>query len=439
MNNRCCTRLSVAFALNLLLGALPAAALPATQSAAQSGSKAGDQPDRIILTVTETPQNSAAVTWRSAPGTAGLAQILRASGSPNPEASATETAARTEPLQGDLPAVCHSVIFDDLEPDTVYTYRVGRPDHWSEWLQFRTASDQPQPFSFIYFGDAQNDIRSRWSRVIRQAVRDAPRASFLVHAGDLVNKGESDPEWHDWFGAASWMNGMVPSLPVPGNHEMVKGGNSRNRLSRHWRPQFTLPQNGPSGLEETCYTIVWQGVRLIALNSNSDRDTQAEWLDEVLRNNREKWTICVFHHPIFSAAKDRDNAELRILWKPVLDRHRVDLVLQGHDHTYARTGLETPTAAGGGGRGETFSGTVYVVSVSGPKMYEVRERPMMVRTAQDTQLYQVVHIDGDRLEFEAFTAAGELYDGFTLTKNPMGINTLTETVPTRDSRIGRLP
>jgi hypothetical protein len=30
---------------------------------------------------------------------------------------------------------------------------------------------------------------------------------------------------------------------------------------------------------------------------------------------------------------------LRGLWKPVFDKYRVDLILQGHDHVYVRTGM----------------------------------------------------------------------------------------------------
>jgi hypothetical protein len=40
----------------------------------------------------------------------------------------------------------------------------------------------------------------------------------------------------------------------------------------------------------------------------------------------------------------------------------------------------------------------------------------MVRVAEDTQLYQVIHIDGMKLTYEARTAIGEVYDAFTLEK-----------------------
>ncbi len=62
---------------------------------------------------------------------------------------------------------------------------------------------------------------------------------------------------------------MVPSLPTPGNHEYraipeVDGENATRRLSVQWRPQFTLPENGPEGLEETVYYMDYQDARIIS-------------------------------------------------------------------------------------------------------------------------------------------------------------------------------
>ncbi len=78
----------------------------------------------------------------------------------------------------------HSVTFNELEPNTLYGYRVGDGEHWSEWFQFKTASTTNDKFSFIYMGDAQNDIFDLWSRTLRMGFQLAPFARFIVHAGD---------------------------------------------------------------------------------------------------------------------------------------------------------------------------------------------------------------------------------------------------------------
>jgi 3',5'-cyclic AMP phosphodiesterase CpdA len=417
-----------------------------TQVLAQTGDPdptlPSSRPDRVILTWSDDPTTTQSVTWRTSTAvTQGVAEITPAEPGPSPEKTATRLDAAMEVLETTSnTAHCHSVTFTGLKPASRYTYRVGDGKTWSEWFQFRTAAAEPSPFSFIYFGDAQTDLRSQWSRVIRGAALEAPKAAFMLHAGDLINRAESDSEWTEWFAAGGWLNGMIPSIPVPGNHEQSPRDADEPQLSRHWRRSFTLPENGPEKLQESCYTLVYQGVRLVALNSNERPQEQAAWLDQVLTNNKESWVICCFHHPLFSTGANRDNRALRETWKPILDKHRVDLVLQGHDHTYGRTGLETPVAGGtnaatGAGVRDAFTGTVYVVSVSGPKMYRLQKHPFMRRQAENTQLFQIIHVNGNQLSFEAFTAAGELYDAFTLTKQPGAVNLLEDRIPETPERL----
>ncbi len=399
------------------------------------------RPDRVILTWVGDPATSQAVTWRtSTEVTKAWAEIAVAEAGPAFAKTAKVVPATSQPLKTNLgEAHYHTTKFEELKPSTKYAYRVGDGENFSEWFQFTTASDKPEPFSFIYFGDAQNDLRSMWSRVIREAYSDAPKARFMIHAGDLVNTAESDGEWGEWFGAGHWLNGMMPSIAVPGNHEMAKLPENKRKLSHHWRPQFAQPENGPKGLEETCFTIVYHNLLVVGLNSNEEIEVQTEWLDKVLAENKSQWVICTFHHPIFSTAKDRDNAKLRAAWKPVLDKYKVDLVLQGHDHTYGRTGLDTPLVTTGNvstgvNKVDAQTGTVYVVSVSGPKMYNLQNQPVMKRSAEDTQLYQIIHIDGASLRYEARTAVGEVYDAFTLQKQAGKINTLVEQTPATPER-----
>ena len=398
-------------------------------------------PDRIILTWTGNPSTSQAVTWRTSTEVKeGLAELAVATSGPEFAKAGSTVKATTQSLTTNLSvAHYHTAEFSDLKPDTKYAYRVGDGVNWSEWFHFTTASDKSDPFSFVYFGDAQNDVRSLWSRVIREAWSDAPKARFMIHAGDLINSAEVDEEWGEWFGAGHWLNAMMPSVAVPGNHEMAKGENNTRRLSHHWRAQFAQPEHGPEGLAETCFTMEYQGVLFIGLNSNEQLEVQRDWLEKVLAENKSQWVVCTFHHPVFSTGKDRDNAKLRETWKPVFDKYKVDLVLQGHDHTYGRTGLDTPLVTTGnvptGVSGvDEKTGTVYVVSVSGPKMYDLQNQPVMKRSAEDTQLYQIIHIDGKTLRFEARTAIGELYDAFTLEKQDGAINRMIDQAPSTPER-----
>ncbi len=400
-------------------------------------------PDRIVLSFHEDPSTSRSINWRtSTEVTEAFVEWAPADAGPLFVRQAQRLVAKSEALTTDLSeAHFHSAVLTGLEPGAWYAYRVGDGTNWSEWLQFQTTPADQKAFSFIYVGDAQNNLRSMWSRVIRQAYRDAPEAAFILHAGDLVNRPESDGEWGEWFGAGAWLNAMTPQVAVPGNHEYLRGEDGQRRVSHHWRPSFNFPQNGPVGLEESCYTFVYNNMRFIGLDSNNRLEEQAEWLEQVLSKNESRWVVCSFHHPVYSTGKNRDNPQLRQVWKPIFDKYRVDLVLTGHDHTYGRTGFDVPPVLTmqigdqavpvqqaaepenvpvGVQAVEPTFGTVYVVSVSGPKMYDHSRADFMKRKAEDTQLYQVITIDGDQLRFTAKTAIGEDYDAFELHKQAEG-------------------
>ena len=386
---------------------------------------ASENPDRVILTFNGDPAHTQAVSWRTDESvTEPAAQILADDASSSYASTAKTVKASSTTLEsGGIKMVYHTSTFEGLEPDHAYLYRVGSKTRWSEWFQFRTASVTAKPFSFIYFGDAQNDIKSMWSRVIRKAYAAAPDARFIVHAGDLTGSGNSDGEWADWFEAGGWINSSIPSVPAAGNHEYpdkASNKDEKDTCTPYWKAQFALPNNGPDDLKGYAYYFDYQGVRVIALASLEKHVEQAAWLKQVLTSNPCKWTVVTFHHPVFSSAKGRDNVEVRENWKPLFDQYHVDLVLSGHDHVYGRSKLET------GAKGNS---PTYITSVSGPKMYVLEKREWMIRAGEQTQLFQVISINGDRLKFEARTATGELYDAFQLTKRSDGNTYLKELLP----------
>ena len=406
---------------------------------------ASPDPDRIVLTWSGNPARTQAVSWRTDYSVVvGYAEIALADPSSRFDLKAKRFQAATQSLdigQHDqnvsVVTHFHSVVFEGLSPDTLYAYRVGDGGElWSEWLQFRTASTRNEPVEFLYFGDAQNAVLSHWSRIMRAAFQKAPNADFSIHAGDLINRAHRDQEWAEWFKAGGWIHAMIPSILVPGNHEYdeLTDAEQEKRLSLQWGPQFELPryEDLPDSLEETVYYIDYQGVRIVALNSNREIEAQTKWLKKVLSRNPNRWTVLTFHHPIFSSGDGRDNTRNRDSWKPIIEKHDVDLVLQGHDHTYARGHvpirmMDTDS--------DSEIGPVYINSVSGPKMYEFMEggwdvyRPegvVLDRRAENTQFFQVIGIEGMSLVYKAYMANGELYDAFELRKKKDGSRSLRD-------------
>ena len=392
-------------------------------------------PDRTILTFHGDPATSRAVTWRTdSTVSKAFAQIALATENSKFTVHAKTLEAKTESFnlglyKSNVPLKVHyhSVIFEDLEADKLYAYRVGDGDkNWSEWIQFRTAKSTYAKTKLVYFGDAQNDVLEHWSRLIRMAYQTAPDASFVIHAGDLINEAHRDVEWAEWYKAGGFIHAQWTAVPVAGNHEFrsLEDGKPRE-LSIQWRPQFTLPveENIKSILHETVYTVDYQDVRVIVLNSNNQLADQTEYLENQLKNSTAKWHIVTCHHSVFSPAKGRDFEFARKNWKPILDKYKVDLVLNGHDHTYARGHVPLRTSDGNSGNG---LGTVYVTSVSGPKQYQLDPEQLKLyapdgyipnKTAEQTQFFQVITIEGNELTYVAYTATGEEYDRAVIRKN----------------------
>src|SRR5690606_29223040 len=303
------------------------------------------------------------------------------------------------------------------------------------WQQLRTGGRPGTPLTLLYFGDTQNKNASLTTRVAREALRHAPDARLAVYAGDLVSggDGEDDNEWGEWFDAARPVASGMLVAPAAGNHEYFEEfedtPQERRVLGAHWPVGFGLPGNGAPGAEATSYWFDVQDVRVLVLDGTSALDlgtaeAQARWLDGLLAGNPRAWSIVVVHQPMFSPRQDRDNALLREHVLPVLERRRVDLVLQGHDHVYGRRGgLRAGQAA-----------PQYLVSVAGAKQYRLspEARATMAPVAEDTQLFQVIRIDGARLRYESRTATGRLYDAFELVREGRA----TRLVEQADGRIG---
>ncbi len=375
-------------------------------------------PSRVILTWSGDPSTTQNVTWR----TGALLDVARAEIAPmtaNPDFAGdakpvTATITRVE-LPGRLAAGHYQASFTGLKPDSQYCYRVGNGKIWSAWHVFRTATSAVGPFKFLYIGDAQNDIKSLWSRAIRVAYQKAPDARFVAMAGDLVAEGYDDRLWGELSEGFGFLSTSMPLLPAPGNHDLHQADKSSSyKASPPWRQHFALPHNGPMGIDELdqqAYYVDYQGVRFVVVDANSFdssekakpagreriRDAQIAWLENTLKNNPNKWTVVIQHQPVFPIAHGRGFPEMEKLLAPLYEKYKVALVLQGHDHSYGRM---------------QKNGVTYIISVSGPKMYELDSIHLakMAKTATDKQMFQVVDVTATRLSLKAYAIDGQLVD-----------------------------
>ncbi|MDO8910009.1 MAG: metallophosphoesterase family protein [Pseudohongiella sp.] len=396
-------------------------------------------PDRIILLPGTQGELSYQVSWRTDESVAiAEAEIVLSGNSPALSVDAKTVRGNTQALSaGNGLAHHHAVEFSQLASNTLYAYRVKGAGVWSEWFQFRTPDiETPFPFEVLYFGDAQNSVKSLFSRVVRQAVLSTRNPALMIHAGDMIDRmGNQDYNWGEWFDALDWVAPSLLQLPVAGNHEYNETTLPPQRVPQ-WDAQFVSADNGPVGFGQTVFYSDYQKVRFVVLDSTRaihDENAaiaQAGWLAKVLSDNDSLWTVVIYHHPMVSVSHGIPNPILTRHWQPLFDQYGVDLVLQGHDHVYGR-GTLTNT-------GNQSLGPVYIVSVAGPKMNLVSRAATeaLSVTGEDVQLYQSIRFSGSQLSFESRTAAGDIYDSFQLSRLADGTKELIDATSTRQGLKG---
>jgi predicted MPP superfamily phosphohydrolase len=378
-------------------------------------------PDRIILNAGANAKTEVGVNWRTdTTVNTSYLEYVKEDDAPKFWRNSISLKANTSLLDGsditlsNIKAHFHSVSIKGLEPGVTYIYRVGSENAWSEWFQFKTVHQTNGNLKILFIGDVQNNIYDLGSRLIRQAYKQNGDSDLIIYSGDLINYAHKDVEWEEWFKMGGFIHASVPSVMTPGNHEYnfrnSEDEKANNRvLSAQWKPQFTLPENGPEELKESAYYIDYDQLKVICINSNVKSKNQWVWLDKVLSENQKKWTILFFHHPVFPTVIGRTFSESQEYLQPLLTKYKIDLVLTGHDHAYSR----------GVSKDVPFS--VFVVSVSGGKMYNMNKGweaygGIRQRSGENVQLYQVINLSTNVLSFTTYTATGKIYDQFQIKK-----------------------
>jgi 3',5'-cyclic AMP phosphodiesterase CpdA len=147
------------------------------------------------------------------------------------------------------------------------------------------------------------------------------------------------------------------------------------------------------------YTFKKGNVRFFALDSNHMDPEQLQWLEQELRESREHWKICFFHHPLYSDGRSHGpDLDLRAVLEPLFERYEVNLVLSGHDHVYERI--------------KPQHGVDYFVLGNAGQLRRHGLRPSSEMAAGfDTdRAFMMVEIAGDEFYFQTVSRAGEVTD-----------------------------
>lgn len=374
-------------------------------------------PDHVIQTWQGDPRTGLTLQFRTRSGTATDPVLWYAPESAMESVSyaRAETVTLTSRQVVNDPAIdLHRVRLTGLTPGTNYAFGASADggQSWTQTRTFRTAAESgTEPWQFAYLGDPQNGL-DEWGDLIRQGYERFPEIRFWMIAGDLIDKGTERDNWDQFFAEGSTVFDRSVVVPAIGNHDS-HGGHPTLYLQ-----QFALPDNGSEHLDPgRTYHLTYQDMLIVVMDSNYDLispETQTEWLDRVLGESDARWKVVIYHHPFYASRPGRDNQPLRDAWGPIFDRHNVDIAFQGHDHAYMRTvpmRNHRPAEPG-------EHGTIYLVAVSGTKMYEQELRDIAAFGTTNERTYQIISMDSaaGSLSYRAINADGVEIDAFALEK-----------------------
>ena len=284
-----------------------------------------------------------------------------------------------------------------LQPDTRYCYELSSGGVVLRRGSFRTAppAGAGRPVHFVALGDSGEGSSDQ--QAVYQQLLKFP-FDLVLHTGDIAYSSGTREQFEAFFfDMYADMLERFPVFPASGNHEY------ETEDAAPYREAFALPENGgPAGLERW-YSYDWGDVHFVVLDTERIGAEQAAWLDADLAANQRRWTIVYLHRPPFSSGDHGSDPNVQSWFVPLFVKHRVPLVLAGHDHHYERTNIidgVTYVVTGGGGRGTRGVGSSTFTAFS-----------------EQVCNFVYVTVNGDVLTLHAIDGTGQEFDSLRLNRS----------------------
>jgi len=254
------------------------------------------------------------------------------------------------------------------------------------FAQFSTLPNRSDSLKFAAIGDNGTGERQQYELAQQMAkVHSAFPFDLVIMLGDNMYGSQRPADF-----VRKFEQPYAPLLSI--------GVKFQAALGNHDTPEqiFYKPYNMNG---QRYYTYARNNVRFFALDSTLMDRKQVAWIEAALRDSREDWKICYFHHPLYSnAARHGSSVDLRILLEPIFVKYGVNVVFSGHDHVYERL--------------QPQKGIHYFVSGSAGQL----RRGNMTRSSQTAasfdqdQSFMLVEVAGSEMYFQAITRGGRIVD-----------------------------
>jgi 3',5'-cyclic AMP phosphodiesterase CpdA len=187
----------------------------------------------------------------------------------------------------------------------------------------------------------------------------------ILGLGDFAYPNGTAEEFRRCYEPA-WGDFKQRIYPAPGNHDYRTPGAAG---------YFGYFGTRAGDTRRGYYSFDVGAWHVVSLNSNRELEPgspQLQWLDEDLRNNRQRCVLAFWHHPRFSSARRGSDPRTQALWE-TLYRHGASVVLAAHDHDYERFAPMNDRGERDDGRGIRS----FVIGTGGAKLYEAGKRHLL--------------------------------------------------------------
>jgi len=158
----------------------------------------------------------------------------------------------------------------------------------------------------------------------------------------------------------------------------------------------------------------WHIISLNSQLSSSERNNQVRpWLIQDLANTNKPCILAFWHYPRFGSSSGRgDKSSMSVYWDQLVDA-KVDIVLNGHDHSYERF-----VPMDKNGNADPNGVTEFVVGTGGKSLYSFGS--IRSNSATHYKGYGVLKLllYPNRYEWEFFSTSGSYSDSGSGTCNP---------------------
>ena len=242
--------------------------------------------------------------------------------------------------------IIHMAKMKGLAPGKEYAYVLpGTTDARTFKAPMVPTKHSKVPTKIAVVGDTgQTEVTQEVLTHVHDALGDS---EVLLHTGDLSYADGFAPRWDSFGVLGEFLLKSMPMLVVPGNHDVAQNG--MDLVSYMMR--YPSPYEAAKSPSQLFWSYEVGQAHIIGLNSYANAQTgmfdgadtpMTSWLRKDLESvNRHytPWVIVVFHTPWYNSNHGhfKEAERARKALEQTLYDAGVDLILNGHVHSYERS------------------------------------------------------------------------------------------------------